>query len=79
MAASDYVDAYAALLAIKAPGVEAGYDRRLLALQSVFAAFVQGGSVPPGDRWGGPPRVLLRSPYSRRMQAQPMPDFARPF
>ena len=48
MTGQDFLDAYAAFLAVKRPGLPAEYDRRQLPLDHVFRKLVRDG-VDPGD------------------------------
>jgi hypothetical protein len=72
---SDYIDSFSALFAVKAPGLEAGYDRRMVAIQDVLAAVAH--DQPLGQLSGpaGKPYVLLRDPKRLEMVRRPMPDF----
>ena len=72
---SDYIDSFSALFAVKAPGLEAGYDRRMVAIQDVLAAVAHD---QPLGQLSGParkPYVLLRDPKGVEMVRRPMPDF----
>ena len=69
---SDYTDAFSTLFAIKAAGVEPGYDRRMLAIQDLLPATMHEREF---DQLSGEsePYVLLESDTG--MVRQPMPDF----
>lgn len=55
----DFVDGFSTLFAVKDPSIQAGLDRRQLALDDLFGAVIQGGAVPPGVSWADKPFVFL--------------------
>ncbi|MDH3217504.1 MAG: sulfatase-like hydrolase/transferase [Candidatus Krumholzibacteria bacterium] len=73
---ADFVDVHSTLFAVKAPGIEAAYDRRILPVGSLFAAVILKGQIPPGVEWAGKQQILFKTGQAK-MQPRPMPDFER--
>ena len=73
---ADYVDCFSTLFAFKGPGVDAGYDRRMLSAGALLEALVLQGSVPEGTAWAGELRVFFQD-LPPDVGARPMPDFQR--
>jgi hypothetical protein len=84
----DYIDAFSTLYAIKFPGEEPLYDRRILPIDELLARHIQDGELPPGIEWAPRPVVhLSRSGTSAarrarasgalpRMVEHPLPPFS---
>jgi hypothetical protein len=81
---SDYADSFSTLFAAKAPGVEAAYDTRTVAIQDLLPAVA---SAPPLERLPPnetEPYVLLETQPrllfedGTDMVRQPMPEFGPP-
>ncbi len=70
--ASDLVDSYSTLFAIRIPGQAARYDRRMRSIQDLFADVVMNRPLPmeSGEIFTGSPSIV-GSRYGRR----PMPEF----
>ncbi len=72
--ARDSVDGFSALYAVRAPGIEPGYDHALIALQNLFAKHVLGVPSPAVNE-----QVYLEVPAGQRnMPAMTLLDFADP-
>jgi hypothetical protein len=81
---SDYTDAFSTLFAVKAPGLEAGYDTRMVAIQDLLPAIASAqplDHLPANER---EPYVLLETQpkvlfeNGTDMVRQPMPEFGHP-
>jgi hypothetical protein len=72
---SDYIDSFSALFAVKASGVEAKYDRRMVAIQDALAAVAHDQPLGQLSACAGTPYVLLPNSGKREMTPRPMPDF----
>jgi hypothetical protein len=76
LVASDYIDSFSTLFALKAPGLRPDYDRRMVAIQDLLLPITD---EQPLDRLAMPraePYVLLENGDS--MVRQPMPEFGNP-
>jgi hypothetical protein len=73
--ATDYMDSYSTLFAVKGPGIKEGYNRQLLPIDSLFGRLLRDGT-PPGDpELESNPWVYLQD-MDKLMVKQPMPTFA---
>jgi hypothetical protein len=72
---ADFVDLFSVLFAVKMPGQDAGYDRRLLPLDALLKSVVQEGRIPDGTDWAGPPTVRIWR-GSRPAEHREMPTFS---
>jgi hypothetical protein len=76
LSVSDFLDCYSTLLAVRWPGVQSTYDRRILPLGPTFAALILKGRVPEGIGWEGEQLVFFAQGRPR-MAPRRMPDFGR--
>jgi hypothetical protein len=72
---SDYVDSFSTLLAVKAPGLEARYDERILAIQDALAAVANDEPLDRLSVRAERPFVLLPNMRGPQMMQRPMPHF----
>ena len=73
--ATDYMDSFSTLFAVKGPGIQEGYHRQLLPLDHLFARLFR-DRLPPGDpELENNPWVYLLG-MDKLMVKQPMPPFA---
>jgi hypothetical protein len=72
---SDYIDSFSTLFAVKASGLEAKYDRRMVAIQDALAAVAHDQPLGQLSARAGTPYVLLPNSGKREMTPRPMPDF----
>jgi hypothetical protein len=72
---SDYVDSFSTLLAVKAPGLEARYDGRIVAIQDALAAVANNEPLDRLSVRTEGPFVLLRNRRGPQMMQRPMPHF----
>jgi hypothetical protein len=72
---SDYVDSFSTLFAVKAPGVEPEYDRRIVAIQDSLAAIAHDQPLDQAPARAMKPYVLLRDMRGAEMMPRPMPEF----
>ena len=74
--ASDYIDAFSTLFAVKAPGLDPAYDTRTVAIQDLLAVVAHNGlGQLPADHTQ--PYVLLPRSFDTTRHAmipRPMPD-----
>jgi hypothetical protein len=82
--ASDYADAFSTLLAVKAPGVESGYDLGWISIHDLLPQLaIPDPAVPMAQEAsmssaGRSPYVYLEKDGSPRMLKQPLPRFGDP-
>ena len=69
----DMVDNYSTLYAIRAPGLEPGYDTRLVSVQQLTAEYFGGEDLEPGP---AVPTVVVDSEDEGKVEVLPMPSFA---
>jgi hypothetical protein len=72
MVPSDYTDSFSTLFAVKAPGLEPGYDTRTIAIQDLLPAVAAGqplDQLPAGET---EPYVLLEDDAAMVRQAMPV-------
>lgn len=72
----DYIGAFSTLFAVKWPGVQASYDRRMLPLDLLLASFIVQGNIPEGTDWAQPQNVFFQQGQPQ-MVPRDMPDFGR--
>jgi hypothetical protein len=72
---SDYVDSFSALFAVKAPGLDAEYDRSMVAIQDALAAVAHDQPLDQLSAQAASPYVLLPNRGGSAMMRRPMPDF----
>jgi hypothetical protein len=72
---ADYVDTFSTLFAVKEPGVAAGYDRRIAAIQDLLGEVVgrQAGDGPTQTKQI--PYVFLKGDPGKPMLRRPLPVF----
>ncbi len=75
---ADYVDHFATLFALKAPGVEPGYDTELWPIQELFAAIVGNDWALPAPAPDLEHYVFLRKAAYGPAERRPMPPFGAP-
>jgi hypothetical protein len=81
---SDYADAFSTLLAVKAPGVDPGYDLGWISIHDLLPRLaIPGPAVPMAEEASissahRPPFVYLEEDGSPRMVKRPLPRFGDP-
>jgi hypothetical protein len=77
LSASDYVDSYSTLFAVRSPSLEAGYDTRLAPITCILQTLVYSSfrSVSALDACASPPKVFMSA--GSRTVAMPLPAFGR--
>ena len=71
----DYVDGFSTLFAVRRSGIPAGYDRRMVAVDQLFASSMRDGFIPEGDDWIEEPEVMFEQ--RAIFKSYPMPSFER--
>jgi hypothetical protein len=72
---SDYVDSFSTLFAVKAPGLGARYDGRMVAIQDALAAVANDEPLDRLSVRAERPFVLLPNMRGPQMMQRPMPHF----
>jgi len=71
---TDFLDSFSTLFAVKAPGIEPGYDRRLLPIDYLFKRTVRDGLIPDDPKLAAHPFVYLLN-SGKTLIKHPMPQF----
>jgi hypothetical protein len=72
---ADYIDTFSTLFAVKKPGVPAGYDRRIAAVQELLGEVVGRQAGDDHTRSKQIPYVFLTGDPGKPMLRQPLPAF----
>ena len=75
LAATDYMDGFSTLFAVKGPGIVEGYHRQLLPIDHLFRRLIREGLPPDDPELENNPWVYLMD-LDKLMIKQPMPPFA---
>jgi hypothetical protein len=77
MSVDDYRDSYSTLFAIRAPGLEAGYDTRPVPITCLFKTLAASGFHSADDMGACSSERVVFMQDGRSTVREPLPDLAR--
>ena len=72
---TDFLDAFSTHFAVKAPGIEPGYDRQMFPIDYLFKRTVRDGEIPDDSELDANPFVYLHN-SGKDLVKHPLPEFS---